>query len=221
MPLRFARPVLAVLLLAAAACSGAEDQAAPASTPANAPRVDEATAGAIVGRVAFQGDAPVNPTIKMAADPLCAQSGEMTFENYVVKDGGLDNVFVYVKDGLGDYYFETPTDAVTLDQKGCHYTPHVFGVRVGQPLEIVNSDPTLHNVNAMAKVNQAFNLSLPQVEHRSLNGFILEELGYVPEQGESIERDGIQIDILEATETQVFRARIRKLSSGAVRGNEG
>jgi plastocyanin len=67
-------------------------------------------------------------------------------------------VFVYVKDGLGDYYFETPTTAVTLDQKGCHYAPHVFGVRAGQPVEIVNSDPTLHNVNAMAKVNQSFNL---------------------------------------------------------------
>ena len=47
---------------------------------------------------------------------------------------------------------------MTLDQKGCHYTPHVFGVRAGQPVEIVNSDPTLHNVNAMAKVNQSFNL---------------------------------------------------------------
>ena len=77
---------------------------------------------------------------------------------FVVSSGGLENVFVYVKDGLGDYYFETPTTAVTLDQKGCHYTPHVFGVRAGQPLEIVNSDPTLHNVNAMAKVNQSFNL---------------------------------------------------------------
>ena len=45
-----------------------------------------------------------------------------------------------------------------LDQKGCHYSPHVFGLRTGQPLEILNSDQTLHNVNAMAQVNQAFNM---------------------------------------------------------------
>ena len=65
-------------------------------------------------------------------------------------------------------------------------------------------------------INFALNLSLPEIEHRSLNGFILEELGYVPDQGEAIERDGIQIDVLESTDTQVVRVRIRKLSSGGV-----
>ena len=62
--------------------------------------------------------------------------GGITFENIVVSDGGLDNVFVYVKDGLGNYYFDMPTEPVKLDQQGCRYRPHVFGVRVGQPLEI-------------------------------------------------------------------------------------
>ena len=64
----------------------------------------------------------------------------------------------------------------------------------------------------LREINDAFNVSLPQVEHRSLNGFILDELGYVPERGETIQRDGIQIDILEATDTQVLRARILKLA---------
>ena len=72
-----------------------------------------------------------------------------TFDTFAVQDGGLDNVFVYVKDGLGNYYFDTPTEPVTLDQTACHYEPHVFGIRVGQPLEIVNDDTTLHNVHAM------------------------------------------------------------------------
>jgi CBS domain containing-hemolysin-like protein len=63
----------------------------------------------------------------------------------------------------------------------------------------------------LREINYAFNVSLPQLEHRSLNGFILEEMGYVPESGESIRRNGVQIDILEATDTQVVRARLRKL----------
>ena len=83
------------------------------------------------------------------------------FETFVVKDGGLDNVFVYVKDGLGNYFFDTPTEPVKLDQKGCRYHPHVFGIRVGQPLEIVNSDPTLHNIHALPKANQEFNNGQP------------------------------------------------------------
>jgi hypothetical protein len=48
-----------------------------------------------------------------------------------------------------------------LNQQGCHYTPHVFGVQVGQPLDILNSDDTLHNVHAAAQVNQEFNLGQP------------------------------------------------------------
>ena len=55
------------------------------------------------------------------------------------------------------------------------------------------------------EINQALNVSLPYLEHRSLNGFILEELGYVPGVGESLERAGVRIEVVEATETQVLR----------------
>jgi CBS domain containing-hemolysin-like protein len=86
-----------------------------------------------------------------------------------------------------------------------------------EPLMRISQDEIVADGSVdLREINYAFNLSLPQVEHRSLNGFILEELGYVPERGESIEHDGIQIDILEATETQVLRARLRRLSPGGV-----
>ena len=54
---------------------------------------------------------------------------------------GLQNVFVYVKDGLGDRTFTAPPTPVVLDQRGCKYMPHVFGAQVGQPVTILNSDP--------------------------------------------------------------------------------
>jgi len=60
-------------------------------------------------------------------------------------------------------------------------------------------------------LNEALGVDLPNVEHRSLNGFILEELGHVPARGETLERAGVLIDILEATETQVLRARLTRL----------
>ena len=122
-------------------------------------RVDAAKAGTLTGRVLFDGPAPANPPIKMTADPAClkANPNGAMFETFALKDGGLDNVFVYVKDGLGNYYFDVPTESLKLDQQGCRYSPHVFGIRVGQPLDIVNDDSTLHNVHAMPTGNQEFN----------------------------------------------------------------
>jgi putative hemolysin len=69
----------------------------------------------------------------------------------------------------------------------------------------------------LREINYAFNVSLPTLENRSLNGFILDELGYVPEPGESLERAGVTIEVLEATETQVVRARLSRLEP--VRGD--
>jgi plastocyanin len=160
---RLPSSIFAVLISVVVLISGCGSEQAPGATapPPNAKRVDASKAGNIAGRVTFEGTPPANEPIPMAADPVCARenSGGATFDTVVVDNGGLENVFVYVKDGLGDYYFDVPTDAVTLDQKGCRYTPHVFGLRVGQPLEIVNSDATMHNVHAVPTVNREFNFS--------------------------------------------------------------
>ena len=64
----------------------------------------------------------------------------------------------------------------------------------------------------LREINYAFNLTLPQLDHRSLNGFILTELGHVPAQGETFESSGVLIEILEASETQVILTRLTKLS---------
>jgi plastocyanin len=138
------------------------EPSAPAATPSGQ-RVDTATAGGVKGVVTLDGTAPKNEAIKMNADPVCVkQNKDPQFqETYEVKDGKLANVFVWVKDGLGNYIYDTPTSPATIDQKNCRYHPHVFGMRVGQPLEIINSDPTLHNIHALPKSNQEFNNGQP------------------------------------------------------------
>jgi plastocyanin len=127
-------------------------------------KVDESKAGNVTGTVTIDGVAPKNTAIKMNADPVCQKENttpqfQETYE--VSSDGKMANTFVYVKDGLGNYVFDTPTEPAHIDQKGCRYHPHVFGVRVGQPIEISNSDPTLHNIHALPKDNQEFNTAQP------------------------------------------------------------
>lgn len=64
-------------------------------------------------------------------------------------------------------------------------------------------------------LDEALELSFPKAEHRSLNGFILEELGHVPKEGDSFEAAGVNIEILDASETQVLRARLTRVPDGA------
>ena len=61
-------------------------------------------------------------------------------------------------------------------------------------------------------INQALGVTLPKLEHRSLNGLILEELGHVPSVGEKLLCGDVRIEIMQATETQVIRAQVTRLT---------
>jgi plastocyanin len=175
------RSALVALGLLAAACGGGTTSNAPAGASSAAPvtnPVNPETAGAITGKVTFEGTAPKPEPIRMSSDPKCqTEGGGAVNESIVVGDGGaLQNVFVYVKDGLGNLVFPVPTTPVVMDQKGCHYVPHVFGVQVGQPVEIRNSDPTLHNVHAIPKGNQEFNTGQPIQGMKTTHVFTVKEV---------------------------------------------
>ncbi|MGA7159364.1 MAG: carboxypeptidase regulatory-like domain-containing protein [Bacteroidota bacterium] len=119
--------------------------------------------GDITGKISFSGKAPAVPQIKMNADKQCLamHAKPVNSEDVIVNSNGtLMNVFVYIKDGLTKKY-DVPTTAVVLAQQGCQYHPHVFGIQAGQPLEIVNDDPLLHNIHALPKNSPQFNNAQP------------------------------------------------------------
>ena len=156
-------PCLAAVCLALAvvACGSSTSEPgppAPAAAPTENP-VDPATAVTITGTVRFEGTQPKPDPIVMESDPYCADRNRnaMTSRVVVGTGGGLQNVFVHVKAGLGTLRFPVPAAPVVLDQQNCAYVPRVFGIQVGQPLEILNSDSTLHNIHAMPEANREFN----------------------------------------------------------------
>ena len=161
-PFALLRCALLASIVAVSACGGGGEQPAGPATPAGGATVaatDTADGpGVITGTIRFEGTPPPARPLRMDSDPRCTPEPGATSELLVIGPGnGLQNVFVYVKDGLGARTYATPSTPVMLDQKGCRYIPHVLGVQVGQPVHIANSDPTLHNVNATPKNNRGFN----------------------------------------------------------------
>ena len=170
-------PSLAVAVLVVIGCGGGKPQDAAAKTDkmtasepalplAEAPAAAQpAAAGSatVQATVKFVGSAPARTKVKMDADPICQQqhATPMESEEVVVNGNGtLKNVFVYVKEGVHGS-FPAPTTPATIEQLGCWYRPHVFGLQANQPLDIVNSDATLHNINAKPTTNTPFNIAQP------------------------------------------------------------
>ena len=153
MRLRFA----ALFILLLVGCSSSRKSSPP--TKSSIP-IDQSTVGVIHGTITFNGNAPKPQPIDMSQDPACAMAGvPPNFgEAYAVNQGHLQNVYVYVKDGLGDYSYPV-SPPVVLDQRGCRYIPHVVGVMAGQTLRVLNSDPTMHNVHTSSQANMAWNIS--------------------------------------------------------------
>lgn len=125
--------------------------------------VDKATAGSIEGVVRFKGKAPERLRIDMGQDPVCSITGGTNLaEQYVVHNGGLANVYVYIKDGPAEA-MKAPTPAnqqpVVLDQVGCKYVPHVVALMKGEAVEFRNSDGTMHNIHTMPVNNAAVDVS--------------------------------------------------------------
>jgi plastocyanin len=171
--MRFSRISPGLVLIALlSACSKTEQ---PAPAPAGGgKKVDAATAGSLTGKAAFEGTPPAADALKMTGDPACVSAAgpNPMNDDVVVNNGGLQNVFVYVKSGLDPAYsFDAPSGPVELDQKACRYVPRVLGIRVGQELVMLNSDETLHTVHALPKSNREFNRSMQLKGERHTHRF--------------------------------------------------
>lgn len=125
----------------------------------------------VKGVVKLQGMALKPTKIDMSADPNCAKAHTtpVTTEDVLVDaNGGLANVIVYVADGLGDQKFDPPAQPAVIEQKGCQYKPHVLALQTNQKLDVVNDDPTTHNIHPMPNNNREWNKSQP-------HGMLVEE----------------------------------------------
>jgi plastocyanin len=180
-----AKPVLWIALavsfaVAMLSCGGNKETAEqPAATETAGKPVDAATAGSITGTIKLDGTPPKMKVINMAAEPNCAKQHStpaMTQDVVPGDNGTLQNVVVYLKGDFSQYKFDVPTTPVTIDQKGCMYEPHVLALMTNQPLQVVNSDPTTHNIHPVPKNNREWNESQPPGSQPINQSFAREEV---------------------------------------------
>ena len=166
--MKYQLPTLILLMLLVLSSSGAAQT--PPDKPLYRPTGKEA---ALIGTINVTGPIPRALLYDMTADPICAELNQRPEVDTLLTNGNrLLNVFVYIKnDALQAYRFELPDSQVVLEHKNCYYSPRVLGLRVGQRLAIVNSDPTVHNTHPTPRINVEWNQSQPPQSPPSIKTF--------------------------------------------------
>lgn len=120
--------------------------------------------GTVSGKVNFEGTAPVPKPVNFGAEKQCAlvHGDKPPMEETIVVNSNntLKNTLVYIKEGVSGT-FETPKDALEINQRGCVFSPHVAAGMAGQTVRFKNGDDLLHNVRSISQKGQTFNIAQP------------------------------------------------------------
>lgn len=145
----------------------------PADTPLPKDTEEAAPApkggGTVHGFITFKGKAPAPTAIPPGTDPNC-EGMALEEQPVLVKDGKLANVLVRVRGDVPGQGTPRQNAMVVVDQNRCQYQPRVQGAVIGQPIVLMNSDQTLHNVRGMAGGKQLFNVTQPPLKTKEAQG---------------------------------------------------
>ncbi len=117
--------------------------------------------GTLKGRFTFAGTPAQPKALVVDKDTeVCSMGGMKLLDRSMLVDSsskGLANVVVFARktSRVKNAAAETP---LVFDQKNCEFLSPVFAARVGQPVEVRNSDPIGHNTNI---AGSSFNQLIP------------------------------------------------------------
>lgn len=112
--------------------------------------------GTVTGRISVDGALPNLPPLlaqgQATKDLVCSEK-PVPNQTVVGTDGGLGNVFVYLR-RVPNVDVPAPSEEqLIVDQQGCTFVPHAQVFQVGQPILLKNSDEVAHNVKMNAQAN--------------------------------------------------------------------
>jgi len=118
--------------------------------------------GSVSGTVRLKGAPPSLPPLRPSGDVRRFCGDEIPDRTFLVGSGGaLANAVISLEGDLPRIASASVPNAPVLDQKGCMYLPPVVVASTGASLEVINSDPLLHNVHASLLMTPVFNMAMP------------------------------------------------------------
>jgi plastocyanin len=125
--------------------------------------IDVPDGGTIQGKVIWKSTPPLPQIIPVNKDQQICGESKTVPGSAVGKNGEVPNAVVYL-DGITAGKKKPKPEKVQLDQKKCEYVPHILLVPPNAEVEILNSDPMLHNVHTYKNTDPKttiFNLAFP------------------------------------------------------------
>ncbi len=121
--------------------------------------------GSITGKVSFSGKDPAPRMFTVAKDNNVCGEGDRKIDFVKVNKGALNDVVVYLHKVKSGKAFNPGMGKAKLNQKTCIFDPFLQVMANENNLEIVNSDPVLHNVHTYELIGRAkktvLNISQP------------------------------------------------------------
>ena len=120
----------------------------------------------LAGRVTFSGEVPRPSRLLITRDiEVCGAGYRERNQIAVGEGGGLGDVVVFIERiDAGKAWRATP-EGYVMDQEDCYFDPVVQVIQWGAELNIVNSDPVLHNIHSYELIGGArrtlFNFGQP------------------------------------------------------------
>lgn len=131
-----------------------------ASTMAHAYEVASVSnGGAIEGKVTYQGHVPIKKIIPTKDREICGSPRDEP-QILVGPGKGVQDAIVYLKAVPKGKAWGKAEKKPALDNRNCRFEPAIQVIRAGD-IDILNSDPVLHNTHGFYGRRTAFNVALP------------------------------------------------------------
>ena len=116
--------------------------------------------GELHGTISFKGKPPANLSHEVDKDSgVCG--AKIQEETYIVntKNQGLQNVVIWIE---GITQGKAPLSSIAvIENRKCHFVPHVQAGMTGQSYEVRNSDPIMHNTHLKMEDHTLLNIIMP------------------------------------------------------------